>query len=730
MKKKKIPKPAIIAGIAVLLVVIVVVVMQLLRIYRMETLVQQQNYVASRLIEMGDYEQARILAAQNDQVKENSVSKELLVLATAFQSDYETAMQYVERYLEKGSDEVLEAARTIMAQFLEEEALLDSKDYSYTEFCDNLKSDVRDGLLRLLLEVQGNIKVRRNSENIQAMLDMMSSQGLGLNSQTIEALANDNSTLSQKLKAAYAIQTGDYTKAFELAKDMFDDNDSFENRAILANLMAKHGSYIQSDDTTLMDLRSRQQELLSQLSSLKSQYAQATSESEQRRLNRQIENVQASIEDNNNAIQAEPIRRAINFIETTTPVMERNTVAYKLELAQLYYQASDRERAKEYLVEVIKEEDDGIEPATLLLKDFIQVYQIMNGQESRPAYLDSQIMNVGVIWNRIAQLLNFIESGYYYEESESFYGYVLSVLDELYNGVIIRNIDATDFPIVRVTVNVAMELEEELKKSNFSVTEMNSHINDFEILNMEDMEIQGDMSVVLVVDRSGSMDGTRMDDTKKAVSSFIRNVGDNIRVGLVTFENSARVDCPISDSRNRVLQAMQAVYASGGTSIYSGLQVASTQLDGEYGQKVIILLSDGQDGDASRIDEVLDELSRKNIYVYTIGFGGADTEYLSYIASKTRGKFIQADSSEVLGEIYSAIGEYMVNDYVLQFEIIVEPENFTRIVNVSVDVNDAFAEQEYSVGVPYEDILKEQNETPLADYFRQIGGSWMNREGE
>lgn len=730
MKKKKIPKPAIIAGIVVLLVVIAVVAMQLLRVYRMETLVQQQNYVASRLIEMGDYEQARILAAQNDQVKENNISKELLVLATGFQSDYKTAMQYADRYLEKGNDEVLESAKTVMVQFLTEEALLDSKDYTYTELCENLKSNVRDGLLRLLLDVQGNIRVRRNSEDIQAMLDMMSTQGMGLNSQTLETLANDNSTLSQKLKTAYAIQTGDYTKAFELAEDMFEENDSFENRAMLANLIAKYGNYIQSDDTTLTDLRSTQQELSSQLGNLQSQYAQATSESDQRRLNRQIENVQASIEDINDAIQAEPVRRAINFIETTTPVSERNTVAYKLELAQLYYQASDRERAKEYLVEVIKDEDDGSEPATLLLNDFIQFYQIMNGQESRPAYLDSQTMNVGVIWNRIAQLLNFIESGYYYEESESFYGYVLSVLDELYNGVIIRNIDATDFPVVRVTVNVAMELEEELKKSNFSITEMNSRINDFEILNMEDLELDGDMSVVLVVDRSGSMDGTRMDDTKKAVSNFIRNVNDNIRVGLVTFAGSAGVDCPISDSRNPVLQAMQAVNASGGTSIYSGLQVAGTQLDGESGQKIIILLSDGEDGDASRIDEVLDELSRKNIYVYTIGFGGADTEYLSYIASKTRGKFIQADSSGTLGEIYSAIGEYMVNDYVLQFEIVVDPENFTRIVNISVDVNDAFAEQEYSVGVSYDDILGEQNETPLADYFRQIGGSWMNSEGE
>lgn len=727
MKEKKIPKWAVVMIILVLLAVFAVAGRYAFRVYRFNTLVQQQNYVAAKLIEMGDYEQGRMMASQNIQLKENQISKQLLVLSAGFQSDYASGVRYADTYLAEKEDEIIGSARLAMEDFVASEAKLEKDSYEYYDACEVLKTTVRETLLKLLLEVENDIHVKRNSENVQAMLELMS-QGTMLSEQTMQVLEGDDSSLGKKLQAAYAIQTGDYSKAYEKAEEIFRENDSFENRAMLANLIAKHGEQIQGEDATLDGLYEAQRQSQEKLYDLQNQYAQSGSEAENRRLSRQIEDVQAQIDDYQDQIQREPVQRAINFIETTTPIVERNTMAYKLELAQLYYQAKNREKAQELLVDVIKEDDGGSEPAALLMQDFVQFYRIINGQEEKPAYLDTNTMNVGVIWNRIAQLLNFIESGYYYEESESFYGYVLSVLDALYNGVIIRKIDATDFPIVRVTVNVAMELEEQLQKKDFAVKEMHVPINDFELLGQEALENSGDqeMSVVLVVDRSGSMAGTRMDDTKKAVSNFVKNIGDNVRVGLVTFESSARTDCPISDNQNLVLQAIRNVNANGGTSIFSGLQEASSLLDGEYGQRIIILLSDGEDGDAGRIDEILEELKRKDIYVYSIGFGGADTEYLSYIASQTRGKFIQADSSEMLGEIYSAVGEYMVNDYVLEFEVTVDPEEFSRIVNISVDVNDAFAEQKYSVGVPYDDILQEQNESPLADYFRQIGGSWMN----
>ncbi len=67
-----------------------------------------------------------------------------------------------------------------------------------------------------------------------------------------------------------------------------------------------------------------------------------------------------------------------------------------------------------------------------------------------------------------------------------------------------------------------------------------------------------------------------------------------------------------------------------------GFQMAGDELMTETGRKIIILLSDGEDGDTSKIDGVLRQLHQSNIYVYTIGFGGADTEYLSYIANSCK----------------------------------------------------------------------------------------------
>ncbi|MCD7842994.1 MAG: hypothetical protein LUG56_11050, partial [Lachnospiraceae bacterium] len=114
--------------------------------------------------------------------------------------------------------------------------------------------------------------------------------------------------------------------------------------------------------------------------------------------------------------------------------------------------------------------------------------------------------------------------------------------------------------------------------------------------------------------------------------------------------------------------------------------------------------------------------------VYTIGFGGADTEYLSYIASQCGGKFIEASSSELLAEIYASIGQYIQNDYIFEFTAVTDTENFSRILRVEADISDAYAEREYTVGVALEDILSEDEQTPLADYFKQIGGSFMGSE--
>ena len=54
---------------------------------RVNTLVGQQNYVASKLIELGSYEDGRILAMKSEQTRSNDTSRTLIVLAAGFSAE-------------------------------------------------------------------------------------------------------------------------------------------------------------------------------------------------------------------------------------------------------------------------------------------------------------------------------------------------------------------------------------------------------------------------------------------------------------------------------------------------------------------------------------------------------------------------------------------------------------------------------------------------------------------
>lgn len=725
MEKKKVNKVKLGLWIAILCTIVVVLIVFFVRLHKAYTLIKQQNYVASKLLELGDYEQGKLLALQTEQKKSNIISKQLVVVSSGFKEDYQFAIEYAEKYLEKEENALLSTTKSMITEFMEESLLEDEIDY---EIQEQKKSGMIENLFRILLQIQNGIEVKKSSASIQAMLELLSSETVYIDTAMLAQLEKEDSILANKVQAVYAIHTGDYTKALEKAEKVFKEDDSFENRAMLANIVASRGVSYEQSGERIMEVRKELTDLNMERNELTSQYETAKSEVKRLKLIEQIETLEAEIQELEDIIAKESVHRAINFIETTTPIKERDTIAYKLELAQLYYKAKEEEKAEELLVEVI-EEQENTEAIATLMKEFINAYEIKNGKEEvKYSEVENSNVDLEVYWNQIEQFLYFMENySYYYDTRSTFYEFVMEVLDKLYHGLIIREIDATEFPTIRVTVNVVMELEERLDKKDFKLVELEENIRDFKILSEEELITEDNISLMLVVDRSGSMGGQPIQDTKKAIANFVKNIGKDITLGLVAFDNEAEVITPLSNNRTLLLKGVDSIYDGGGTSIYLGLQKAGEELEKETGKKVIILLSDGADGDSSMIDEVLAQLKRKNIYVYSIAFGGADTEYLNYIATSCGGKFIHTDSTEVLGEIYSTIGSYMVNDYVFEFEVQKELEEFKRVIRISVDKENTVGEQEYHVGVPFENIEEETKE-PFADYFWQIGGSWIPLE--
>jgi Mg-chelatase subunit ChlD len=176
-----------------------------------------------------------------------------------------------------------------------------------------------------------------------------------------------------------------------------------------------------------------------------------------------------------------------------------------------------------------------------------------------------------------------------------------------------------------------------------------------------DVSMDTAADIVTCIDRSGSMRGQKITDAKKAASTFVglMNIGDMI--GVTSFSSGASVNYPLTliqgqTQQSQAISAVNSLYASGGTSIGSGMSTSQQQLTANcHGDApwAIVLLSDGiSNGSEYNVLPTIPDQTD----IFTIGLGaGADEVLLNYIASETGGTYHAAPNSQDLKKIYNAI---------------------------------------------------------------------------
>ena len=138
-------------------------------------------------------------------------------------------------------------------------------------------------------------------------------------------------------------------------------------------------------------------------------------------------------------------------------------------------------------------------------------------------------------------------------------------------------------------------------------------------------DILGERDVVLVLDNSGSMSGTPLEETKKAANKFIDTViGENVNIGIVKYSDRAEQINAFTNNAGVLKTGIGKLSASGSTNIEDGLNVAENMLSSSSAKKkIIILMSDGLPNKGKSGEELIayaDELKKKDIYIYTLGF--------------------------------------------------------------------------------------------------------------
>jgi len=203
------------------------------------------------------------------------------------------------------------------------------------------------------------------------------------------------------------------------------------------------------------------------------------------------------------------------------------------------------------------------------------------------------------------------------------------------------------------------------------------------------------INLILLLDTSASMNGTKMDAARNAAQAFVNGIDAEDQIAVLTFDNEVNRVLEFTNDRKRAADQLGNVdiNPNGGTCMfdaaYQAAELASTL---PPGRRAIILLSDGYDVitndpcSVHTIDDVLKIAGEGStrVPVHTIGLGNdVDEKSLKRISSLTGGIYREAGTSGELSNLFSEIANQFRSEYILHYTSNNAPGEHTVTVKTS-----------------------------------------------
>ena len=170
-----------------------------------------------------------------------------------------------------------------------------------------------------------------------------------------------------------------------------------------------------------------------------------------------------------------------------------------------------------------------------------------------------------------------------------------------------------------------------------------------------DLKKSAHLNVCLVLDRSTSMRGERMDTVKTAAIELVRQLHPDDILSIVTF--SDRADVLVSSGRrldrHDIETRIRMIHPSGGTEILRGLEAGLFEVKRHVSADSVshlILLTDGRTyGDEAECLQLAEQAGSHGVGIYGLGIGEEwNDRFLDDIATRTGGSCMYvAKSSDV-----------------------------------------------------------------------------------
>ncbi|HEY4551891.1 MAG TPA: VWA domain-containing protein, partial [Bacillaceae bacterium] len=188
------------------------------------------------------------------------------------------------------------------------------------------------------------------------------------------------------------------------------------------------------------------------------------------------------------------------------------------------------------------------------------------------------------------------------------------------------------------------------------------------------MEIKGkeempSLGLVIVLDRSGSMQGQKLSLAKEAAARSVELLREKDTLGFIAFDDEPWeiIEAGPIENKKQAADKIRSVPDGGGTNIFPALQAAYDSLGPlKLQRKHIILLTDGQSEAEGDYKALIEKGKETSITLSTVALGqDADKTLLENLAEMGTGRFYNVTDDTVIPSILSRETAMVTRTYIV-----------------------------------------------------------------